>query len=301
MPDHADDRRDQPRDQQRPEEEALADATEDLQVEVDRRAPAGAPCRLLLTNDDGLPSPGLRDLARTLAQDHEVVVAAPAEDVSGAGTGIGRIDAADPTRLERADFDGIEAYAVDGPPGLAVMAAHLGAFGPKPDLVVSGVNAGLNTGTSIIHSGTVGAALTGRTFGSGGVAFSLAPGDRWHWETAMPIARRVVAWLADRPELTTLNVNIPALPLEEVRGATWAPIDEFGHFRVASQRADGSVLDLEVHDRTSGVDPATDTARCLDGYVTLTLLASLGAVPPPPEDDATGVAGDPSGWLAEHR
>jgi 5'-nucleotidase len=288
------------RNPERPEEEALADATEDLQVEVDRRAPSGAPCRLLLTNDDGLRSPGLRELARTLAEDHHVVVAAPAEDVSGAGTSIGRIDAADPTRLERADFDGIEAYAVDGPPGLAVMAAHLGAFGPKPDLVVSGVNAGLNTGTSIIHSGTVGAALTGRTFGSGGVAFSLASGDRWYWETAMPVARQVVAWLADRPELTTINVNIPARPLEEVRGATWAPVDEFGHFRVASQRDDGSVLDLEVHDRTSGIDPATDTARCLDGYVTLTLLASLGAAPPP-DDDATRVAGDPSGWLADHR
>jgi 5'-nucleotidase len=129
------------------------------------------------------------------------------------------------------------------------------------------------------------------------VALSLAPGDRWYWETAMPVARAVVSWLAHRPELTTLNVNVPALPLEEVRGVTWATIDEFGHFRVASQREDGAVLDLEVHDRSSGVDPTSDTARCLAGHVTLTLLAPVGMAPAP-EDDAVSVAGDPATWRA---
>lgn len=67
----------------------------------------------------------------------DVVVAAPSENVSGAGTSIGALDAGS-APLRRDDFDAIEAYAVEGPPGLAVMAAALGAFGDKPDVVVSG-------------------------------------------------------------------------------------------------------------------------------------------------------------------
>jgi 5'-nucleotidase len=264
-------------------------------LEVDARpTPRRGPCRVLVTNDDGIDAPGLRLLARTLAADHEVVVAAPSENLSGAGTSIGRIEAADPTRLRRTDLDGIEGYALDGPPGLAVLAAHLGAFGQPPDLVVSGVNAGLNTGSSIIHSGTVGAALTARTFGASGLAISLAPSDPWHWVTALPFARQAVTWLAARETLTTLNLNVPAVPLAEVRGVTWAEVDRFGHFSVASQRGDGTVLELGVSDRSSGADPATDTARCLAGHVTLTLLAALGAVPPP-DDPPEAVVGAAAG------
>jgi 5'-nucleotidase len=252
---------------------------------VDDVAPGGPRGeRLLLTNDDGVRSPGLRCLARALAEDHEVIVAAPTMDVSGAGTSMGALDAADPTRLERQDLDGIEAYGLDGPPGSAVLAASLGAFGERPDVVVSGPDAGLNTGRSIIHSGTVGAALTGATFGSKAIAFSLAPDDRWHWETAAAIAGRIVAWVITRDEPTTLNVNVPSLPLDQVRGVRWATIDEFGHFRVASQARDGTVLDLDVRDRRSGADADSDTALCLAGYITLTLLTPVTAEPAPEID-----------------
>lgn len=259
----------------------------------DRAAARGTRRRLLVTNDDGIGSPGLRDLARALAHEHEVVVAAPTEDVSGAGTSVGALDAAAPRRLRREDFDGIEAYAVEGPPGLAVMASALGAFGATPDVVVSGPNAGLNTGTSIIHSGTVGAALTGRTFGARSVAISLAPGDRWHWETAAALAPHVVAWVVAQRDLVSLNVNVPAAEPHQVRGACWATLDEFGHFNVASQGQGGTVLDLGVRDRSTGSDPASDTALCLDGHVTLTLLSALGADATPTADPAlvTGFAG----------
>ncbi|MFO7779144.1 MAG: 5'/3'-nucleotidase SurE [Nitriliruptoraceae bacterium] len=241
--------------------------------------------RLLLTNDDGIDSPGLHALARALSGDHDVIVAAPAVDVSGAGTSMGALDAAEPTRLHRQDFDGIEAYGIEGPPGLAVLAASLGAFGPRPDVVVSGPNRGLNTGSSIIHSGTVGAALTGRTFGSKAIAVSIAPGDRWYWETAAAIAVPVVAWVLARDEPTTLNVNVPALPVDRIVGVRWAKIDGFGHFSVATQGEGGTVLDLDVRDRSSGTDPDSDTALCLSGHVTLTLLTHLAAEPVPQDVD----------------
>ncbi len=251
---------------------------------ADGTPPTPARPRILLTNDDGIRSPGIRCLAEALADTYEVIVAAPAEDVSGAGTGIGRYDAADPTRLVRTDLDGVEAYALAGPPGLAVMAAALGAFGRQPDLVVSGINAGMNTGTSIIHSGTVGAALTARTFGRCGIAVSLAPGPEWYWDTAIRAAQDAIAWMLERGELTTLNVNVPAVPVAQVRGTRWARIDEFGHFRVASVAPNGDALELEVHDRRSGIDPETDTALCLNGHVTLTMLAPLGRADAPDVD-----------------
>lgn len=264
----------------------MTDHPDEAAIEVDTTAPerSSRRRRVLVTNDDGITSPGLRLLARSLADDHDVVVVAPAADVSGAGTSMGPIGAAEPTRLHRQDLDDIEAYGVEGPPGLAVLAAALGAFGDPPEVVVSGPNAGFNTGTSIIHSGTVGAALTGRTFGARAVAFSLAPGDRWYWETAAAVAPSVVDWVIARDQPSVLNVNVPALPPEQVRGARWADLDAFGHFEVARQVEGGTVLDLGVRDRRSGVDPESDTALCLDGYVTLTLLAPLTAEPAPQDD-----------------
>ncbi len=237
----------------------------------ERRGPA----RLLLTNDDGIDSPGLRALAARLADQFAVVVAAPASDMSGSGTGIGRFDPR-AVPMRRVALDGVEAaYAVDGPPGLAVMAAALGAFGDEPDVVVSGINAGMNTGHSIIHSGTVGAVLTARTFGSHGVAVSLAPSDPWEWETAAAVAHSAVRWILPRtgPRLV-LNVNVPGLPADEVKGIDWADMDEFGYFRVAVADLPGEKLQFEVVGERTGAR-GTDTAVCLDGRVAMTLLSPL--------------------------
>ena len=105
--------------------------------------------RIVVTNDDGIDSPGLVELARAMSDLGSVVVAAPASDMSGSGTGIGRVDPGG-VELSRTDLSGLEAYTIAGPPGLAVMAVALGAFGGPADLVVSGINAGINTGQSIV-------------------------------------------------------------------------------------------------------------------------------------------------------
>jgi 5'-nucleotidase len=251
------------------------------------RPPAGARPRVLVTNDDGIGSPGLQRLATALEARYDVVVAAPSEDVSGCGTGIGRYDAAAPTRLRRTDLDGVEAYSLKGPPGLAVMAAALGAFGSLPDLVVSGINAGINTGTSIIHSGTVGAVLTARTFGLDGLAVSLGPGDRWYWDTAVEVACSAADWVLRQAAPTTLNVNVPGRPSTSLLEARWADIDEFGHFQVATADEHEGFLDLTVRDREAGRRPGSDTALCLAGHVTLTLLSPLGSVDGPQQDAGT--------------
>ncbi|HEX6236859.1 MAG TPA: 5'/3'-nucleotidase SurE [Acidimicrobiales bacterium] len=133
--------------------------------------------RVLVTNDDGVESPGLHELAQSLAAcGHDLVVAAPDRDMSGSSAAIGQVHIDEHIDAEPAELpglDGVPAYAVDGPPGLCVFAARLGGFGPPPDLIVSGINPGANTGRAVLHSGTVGAALTAASFGCRGIAVSL--------------------------------------------------------------------------------------------------------------------------------
>src|SRR5829696_8698305 len=117
------------------------------------------PPLVLVTNDDGISSPGLLALARELEERGiSVLVAAPATDMSGAAAAIGPVDPRVPARA--VELDGLEgsAYEVDAPPAMIVVAAHNGAFGEVPTAVASGVNAGVNLGRAILHSGTVGAA-----------------------------------------------------------------------------------------------------------------------------------------------
>ena len=135
--------------------------------------------------------------------------------------------------MRPATVDGIdEAWAVNGPPGLCVMFARLGVFGPI-DLVVAGINPGANVGRAIYHSGTVGAALTARNGGISGVAVSQAvagfgvEGQGWdemiadqRWDTAAVVAGEVVAAVLAAPldEPVVVNVNVPNLPLDEIAG-----------------------------------------------------------------------------------
>jgi 5'-nucleotidase len=241
--------------------------------------------RLIVTNDDGIDSPGLRKLAAGLAESYDLIVAAPASDMSGSGTGIGGFDPVSGVALEPVDMNGITAYTIAGPPGLAVMAAALGAFGRLPDLVISGINAGMNTGHSIIHSGTVGAALTARTFRSRGLAVSLAQSDPWLWDTAVAVAVSAVRWMLERsggPHV--LNINVPAVAIEDVEGIHWADLDDFGYFRVANADVTDRKLQFVVGSSSAGADPASDTALCAKNFVTVTPLSSIEPAPFPDVD-----------------
>jgi 5'-nucleotidase len=239
--------------------------------------------RLLLTNDDGIRSPGLHALARYLHEhDHEVVVAAPQEDVSGASAAIGRLHAdehIDVTRVPVPGVDGLEGFAVAGPPGLAAMAARLGAFGDPPDVVVSGINTGLNTGHSTLHSGTVGAILTAQNFGGSGLAVSIEPTDPWHWQTACEYAAAALKWLHEQaPAGTALNLNVPGRAPESVLGLKWARLDQFGSVRAAVAEAGAEGLQVQFRDTGAELDPESDTALVEQGYATLTTIVGVSEV-----------------------
>ncbi len=255
----------------------------DDHVKEQRRRP-----RILITNDDGIESPGIHALARRLTH-FDIVVVAPREDMSGTGTALGRFDPEAGVEMRKHELDAVDqAYSVDGPPGLAVLASALGAFGRKPDMVVSGINAGLNTGHSVIHSGTVGAALTARSLGMCGLAVSLDHSDPWQWEAAAQVSESAVRWLAEHGAGAVLNVNVPGKPLSEIGGATWAELDAFGHIRLVTANVPGQILEFDVRSSTTGVDPRSDTALCREGFVTCTLLESIEPAPTP-EHPATDI------------
>ncbi|CAN5893324.1 5'/3'-nucleotidase SurE [soil metagenome] len=251
--------------------------TVSAKLEVDpRRRPRQGPINILMTNDDGVASPGLRTLAAALGSRHRVRVVAPEDERSGSGTGIGHFDPTRGVDVVPVEMGEVEAFAIAGPPGLAVMSAALGAFGDPPDLVISGTNAGINTGHSVLHSGTVGAVLTARTFGIDGLAVSLAQSDPWQWQTAAAVASPCVEWLAahDKSRLT-LNLNVPAVETSAVRGIRWADLDAFGYFRLAIADVPGRSVQFEVGPPEDGLDPGSDTALVREGFATLTPLTTV--------------------------
>ena len=235
--------------------------------------------RVLVTNDDGVESEGLHVLTIALANaGYDVFVVAPNSDRSGAGASIGLVHVdqhLEVTRVKVPGCEEIEAHALDGPPGMCVIAARLGAFGEPPDVVVSGINPGLNTGRAILHSGTVGAALTAQNFGGCGLAVSLDVGDRWYWDTAARFAVEVLPRLLEAPTRTVLNLNVPARPYEAVDGVRWARLAAFGAVRAALAESNGPGLQFEFKATDTKPPPDSDNGLVAAGYAALTTIVGI--------------------------
>ncbi len=188
--------------------------------------------RILVTNDDGIDSEGLLVLARAMSAYGSVTVVAPDDEYSGASAALGALHRIHP-EVHQVHLDDLHAWSVTGPPALCVMFARLGAFGPPFDLVVAGINPGINVGRSVYHSGTVGAALTARAGGITGVAVSQAvrgfgiEGQGWDemltgqvWDGAARVAGAVVGALSadvGGPPVVA-NLNVPNLPVTRMAG-----------------------------------------------------------------------------------
>jgi 5'-nucleotidase len=255
--------------------------------------------RILVTNDDGIDSEGLHVLARAMAEHGDVTIVAPDDEYSGASAALGALHRIHP-EVHQMRVEGVaEGWAVSGPPALCVMFARLGAFGPPFDLVVAGINPGVNVGRSVYHSGTVGAALTARAGGISGVAISQAvrgfgvEGQGWDemltgqcWESAAIVAGAVVGAVAAGVTGSPIvaNVNVPNLPVDEIAGwrhttigripprviseATLEPkVGHPGTFRVAMKWGDA----VSLPDGTDGGAIERD-------QVSVTLLGTLSDV-----------------------
>jgi 5'-nucleotidase len=197
-------------------------------------------------------------------------VAAPGWDASGSSAAVTAAGSGDEPVRRQVRLAGLDvpALAVEATPAFIVRAALNGAYGPPPDLVLSGINHGLNTGEAIIHSGTVGAALTAGIGKVPAAAFSMdvaaaRAGEPVHWDTAAFVARAVISRLLEAEGPLVLNVNVPNVPGEALRGLRRAGLAPVGTMRT-------TVTD----DATGARLPA----------------ASVGGPPPPEGSDAAVVA-----------
>lgn len=184
-------------------------------------------------------APGIAALATMAAgTGHQVTVAAPLYDHSGSSAAVGHVYEranVDFSKFELAGLDGVPAYGLDASPALSVMLCCLGAFGPMPDLVLSGINHGANIGRAILHSGTVGAALTAAHFHVSAIAVSIKYGpEPIPWETPSTITEYLISKIVDAPRGTVLNLNTPNVRLDELRGIAWGTIGRSGLIQSAS-------------------------------------------------------------------
>lgn len=249
--------------------------------------------RVLVTNDDGIHSPGLYSLAMVAKEaGADVVIAAPAAEASGSGAAITAVEQHGRIILERrqADgFDGVPVYAVQAAPALIALIATHGTFGAPPDVVLSGVNRGANVGQAILHSGTVGAALTGGINEARGLAVSLDIGldasESPRWATAAAIAGRFLPYLVRQRAGTVLNLNVPDLEESDVGGIKHAPLAPFGVVQTTMTEEGEGMVRMGVADSSRPVPPGTDAAWLADGYAVVTAIRSVCDVDLPERPD----------------
>ena len=228
---------------------------------------------ILITNDDGITSPGIRALVEAVKDLGQVVVVAPDSPQSGMGHAI---TIGDPLRLNKVDvFDGIDSWQCSGTPADCVKLARDKILHAKPDLCLSGINHGANHSINVIYSGTMSAAMEAAIEGVPSIGLSSLD---YRFDADFTVAKKVAHELASRmlakqmPEHILLNVNVPKVGLAEFKGmkicrqayAKWA--EEFEH-RVDPRGKDyywmtGKFVNMDKH-------PGTDVEALKEGYASI--------------------------------
>lgn len=230
---------------------------------------------ILLTNDDGYDAPGLLALTGALGALGELAIVVPDHNWSASGHSR---TLHKPLRARNAALpNGTPAIITSGSPSDCVALAFLGLVERRPDLVVSGINLGANVGHDMTYSGTVAGALESAIGGVTGIAVSLdtvEPSD-------FTAAAAFVAWLAERVLAASLdsplllNVNIPALPLEEIRGVQLTRLGQRIYRDVLVKREDprGRPYYWIGGQPPSGIaEPGTDIGALASGHISITPL-----------------------------
>ena len=234
--------------------------------------------RILVTNDDGIHARGIHVLAEAMAELGEVHIICPDRERSAVSHSFTMHS---PLRVRRIDE---RIMVLDGTPTDCVMFAILGYFEEKPDLVISGINNGPNLGDDVIYSGTVAAAHEGKIMGIPSFAISLncrfgddSPLGSKHVETAGRVARvlaeRILA--AGLPPSTFLNVNVPNVPPEELRGVRITKLGQRVYNDRIIWRKDPMGKDyfwIGGEEPTWIEEPGTDFEALLSGCVSVTPL-----------------------------
>jgi len=222
--------------------------------------------RILLTNDDGIDSPGIHALAVALRDMADVVIFAPVEERSGASHSLtlGR-----PVGYRELDPGaGTPGFVIDGTPVDCVRLA-VDAFNDPFDLVVSGINSGANVGLNVHYSGTVAAALEAAFIGRMGLAVSIATRNPRNLETAAMLGAEMAGLMLDAGEEMVLNLNVPDLPENGLRGTLVTRLSTSEEETALAMNSNCSENLCELEDGKTVID----SRAVASGYVSVTPLA----------------------------
>src|SRR6185436_19296121 len=225
--------------------------------------------RILITNDDGVYSPGIAALAQAAAHFGEVRVVAPDVEMSSAGHSI---SSSRPLTVKKTPIAGLDAWRVNGTPADCV---GLGAFTweNKVDLVLSGINLGPNLGNAMWHSGTLAGAKQGALLGLRGIAFSVPCPEGQHPDFALlqPWVKSVLELLIALPELRLVNVN---LPVGKPKGIRWTcqSVRHYDGKVVAAKDPAGRPIYWYTVVPIEGAEEASDLRAVQQGMVSMTPL-----------------------------
>ena len=234
--------------------------------------------RILLTNDDGFYAPGLRALRLELQKIGSVEVVAPASEQSATGHSV---TLHNPIVVQEINDENMTriGWAVEGRPADCVKLALRELLGYRPDLIISGLNAGSNAGINVLYSGTVAAAIEGAFFGVTSIACSLeytkpAPLD---FKTGAMLARQIIEQIINKKPApgALFNVNIPSLENGPVLGVRVAPQNISTYEERFDKRTDPrgrTYFWLGADFNCPNPTPETDTAALRDRFITVTPL-----------------------------
>jgi 5'-nucleotidase len=227
--------------------------------------------KILISNDDGFLAPGIKMLAKVLKDIAQVSVVAPDRNRSGASNSLTLDNALRMVEHENGFI------SVNGTPTDCVHIAVTGLLEEMPDMIVSGINEGSNLSDDVLYSGTVAAATEGRFLGLPSIAVSLAGPKCQNYEAAAEVAKLLVLKLVKDPlpKHTILNVNVPDLPLSEIRGFQ---VTRLGTRHVAEPTIKAldprgrKIFWIGMPGPAEDAGPGTDFHAVNTGYVSITPL-----------------------------
>ncbi|NLD19618.1 MAG: 5'/3'-nucleotidase SurE [Clostridiales bacterium] len=235
--------------------------------------------KVLVANDDGIKSRGIYELVKALSAKADVYVVAPESQRSASGHGI---TIAKPIRVEKVEFDNARlAYQISGTPADCVKLGMeiLSKENIKVDMVFTGINHGGNLGNDTLYSGTVSAALEGSICGVPSVAVSVCSHQAEYFDYACELAAECLEKAKGKlaPE-TVLNINVPNLPKDEIKGLRYASLGkvEYREFFDVEELESGKRQYLYGGEpiAVTGLPETTDVMSMQEGYATITPLHS---------------------------
>lgn len=231
--------------------------------------------RILVTNDDGVFAEGIWVLVKELKKIADVVVVAPDREQSAIGTAV---SLRQPLRVQSVVplIPGVKTFSVQGTPADSVILALSKLADGGVDMVISGINDGLNLGDDVLISGTVSGALQGYLRRFPALALSVEAGHSHLLEGAAKVAASLAKAIFFRslPNGVFLNVNLPSLPLEEARGAKITKLARYSHIDTAEEGSRGKWKHywLVRQKKDAVAEKGTDMWAVEQGYISLTPL-----------------------------